>query len=353
MRANWKYIITAFLGLLLVGFIALRITQRDSSNDPSRRPSPLVKVVKPSRENMKLKLTFNGDVLPIQQAYIFSKVNGTLERIYADMGEPVKQGKLLAIIDSTEYAQQVLQTSATYENAQTSFERMKKLFEQNLVAKQDYDNAVAAFTVAKANYETAKTKLGYCRITAPFSGIITRRFLDPGAVVTSTNATLFTLMDLDWVKIIISVPEKNVSSLGNVKSAEILVDALPGKVFSGKVSRLSQAIDLTTRTMPVEVDVENASHFLKPGMFATVNLLVDEHENAVVLPVQTLLSDEGGRFVFIVDSSEAKKVYVKAGWEINNRMEILDGLNGEEQVVESGQQQLRDGVQVKIVGHTQ
>jgi len=353
MKVNRKTIIIAFLGILLVGFMVLRIAQRSSGDDPSRRMAPLVVTVKPSQENLVRTLTYNGDVLPFQQAYIFVKVTGALERVYVDMGDFVKQGRLLATIDSTELVQQVLQTSATYQNALINYNRTKELTAQNLLAKQDLDNASAAMTVAKANYDNAVTKLSYARITAPFSGIITKRNLDPGAVVTSNNSTLFTLMDLERVKVITSIPEKDVPTLEKVKSAQVTVDALPGRVFRGDVSRLSQAVDLNTRTMPVEIDIENASHELKPGMFATATLSAEEHKNVLVLPIQTVLTDDRGQFIFAVDSSKVKKVYVKPGWEINNRLEITEGLGGSEDVVVSGQQQLRDGIAVRVVGQTQ
>jgi membrane fusion protein (multidrug efflux system) len=353
MNVNRKTVFIAFLGLLVVGFVAFRIARRASSDEALRRPAPLVSTVKPTRENLVRTLTYNGDVLPYQQANIFAKVTGTLERVHVDMGDFVKQGTLLATIDSTELVQQVLQTSATYQNALINYERTKELAAQNLLAKQDLDNASAAMTVAKANYDNAVTKLSYARITAPFSGIITKRNLDPGAVVTSNNSTLFTLMDLERVKVITSVPEKDVPTLEKVKSAHVTVDALPGRVFRGEVSRLSQAIDLNTRTMPVEIDIQNPSHELKPGMFATVTLSAEEHKNALVLPIQAVLSDDQGQFTFVVQNSKVTKVYVKPGWEINNQLEITGGLSGSEDVVVSGQQQLRDGVAVRVAGGTQ
>jgi membrane fusion protein (multidrug efflux system) len=350
MKVNRKTVIIAFLGLLFVGFVLFRIIQRESGNEASRRPAPLVTTVKPTRENLVRTLTYNGDVLPFQQAYIYAKVTGTLERVFVDMGDFVRQGRLLATIDSTELVQQVLQTSATYQNALINYNRTKELTAQNLLAKQDLDNAQAAMTVAKANYDNAVTKLGYARITAPFSGIITKRNLDPGAVVTSNNSTLFTLMDLEHVKVITSIPEKDVPTLEKVRSAQVTVDALPDRVFRGEVSRLSQAVDLSTRTMPIEIDIENASHQLKPGMFATVTLSAEEHKNALVLPIQAVLTDDQGQFVFVAEGGKVKKDYVKSGWEISNRLEIVGGLTGGEDVVVSGQQQLREGVAVRIVG---
>jgi membrane fusion protein (multidrug efflux system) len=350
MKVNRKTIVIAFLGVLFVGFVLFRISQRESSDEGSRRPAPLVATVKPTRENLVRTLTYNGDVLPFQQAYIFAKVTGTLERVYVDMGDFVRQGKLLATIDSTELVQQVLQTSATYQNALVNYNRTKDLAVQNLLAKQDLDNAKAAMEVAKANYDNAVTKLSYARITAPFSGIITKRNLDPGAVVTSNNSTLFTLMDLERVKVTTAIPENDVPTLERVKSAQVTVDALPDRVFRGEVSRLSQAVDLNTRTMPIEIDIENASHELKPGMFAAVALSAEEHKNVLVLPIQAVLTDDQGQFVFVAEGGKVKKDYVKPGWEINNQFEITGGLAGNEDVVVSGQQQLRDGVAVRIVG---
>ena len=151
------------------------------------------------------------------QAGIFSKVSGNLESIYTDMGSNVFSGQLLATIDSTELYQQFQQTNATYQNARMTFDRVQQLIDKNLASKQDLDNADAAMKVAKANYEAAATRLSYARIIAPFSGIITKRFLDPGALVAANNATLFTLMNLDRIKIIVNVPEKDVQFIYKVQ----------------------------------------------------------------------------------------------------------------------------------------
>jgi membrane fusion protein (multidrug efflux system) len=349
MKTYRKPILFAALGLVFISFVVFRITQSSSSENPARQLLPLVKTIKPVRETITKTLTYNGDVLAYRQANIFAKVTGTLEAVYADIGDYTKEGQLLAVIDSTELAQQVLLTSATYENAMLNYDRARKLAEQNLIATQDFDNATAAMTVAKANYESAKTRLSYSRITAPFSGIITRRFLDPGAVITTSNPTLFTLMDLDRVKVVVSVPERDVPFVQKVKTASITVDALPGATFRGTLSRLSQALDMATRTMLIQIDVENRDHTIKPGMFATVTLFVDQHKNALLLPLQSVLADEKGRFIFALSTNKVKKIYVKSGWEVNNRLEILDGLAEGEDVVESGQQQLRDGSEVKVI----
>jgi membrane fusion protein (multidrug efflux system) len=302
----------------------------------------------PFRELVKSQLQFNGDVLAIGQAGIFSKVPGNLERIYADMGSKVYAGQLLATIDSTEYYQQYQQTNATYQNTRMTFERVQQLIEKSLSSKQDLDNADAAMKVARANFETAATRLSYARIVAPFSGIITKRFLDPGALVAANNATLFTLMNLDRVKIIVNVPESDIQSVYQVRTAQVTFDALPGKVFQGKVTRFSDALDLTTRTMDIQIEIENSAHIIKPGMFASVQMTVAEHQNAITIPTNAILKDDAGQYVFSLDESKAKRIRVKVGAELVERTEIVSGLTGNETVITVGQQFVKDGGQVNI-----
>ena len=337
-------------GLLIVAATAdvWRIVGARASSDSGRQLTPIVQVERPHRETIYYRLKFNGDVTPMQQANIYSKVNGNLERIFVDIGMKVSQNQLLALIDTAELSQQVQQTGATFQNAKINFERTKELSDQNLIAKQELDNADATMKVARANYETAATRLGYAKITAPFPGFITKRFLDRGANVKSNDATLFVLMEIDAMKIMINVLEKDIPLIAKGKKAVITVDAYPGKQFFGSVTRLSEAVDLSTRTMAVEIDIPNGDHYLKPGMFANVTLLVDEHKNALTIPTPALLKDEKGNFVFAVDGRIARRHYITFGGEQNARTEILSGLLDEDTVIFTGQQFVRDGGQVTI-----
>jgi membrane fusion protein (multidrug efflux system) len=346
-----KIWIFGFLVVIVLVIVVVFVfhTSRDSKTTEARRQmTPLVKVEKPIRELVKIELQFNGDVLAIRQAGIFSKVPGNLEHIYADMGSKVYAGQLLATIDSTELYQQYQQTNATYQNARMTFERVQQLIEKSLSSKQDLDNADAAMKVARANFEAAETRLSYARIVAPFSGIITKRFLDPGALVAANNATLFILMNLDRVKIIVNVPENDVQSVYHVRTAQVIFDALPDRAFQGKVTRFSDALDLTTRTMDIQIEIENAAHIIKPGMFATVQMTVAERQNAVTVPTNAILKDDVGQYVFVLDEHKVKRVRVQIGAELNEKTEVLSGLTGDETVVTVGQQFVKDGGQVTI-----
>ena len=341
-------IILAIIILSSIAIVVFKIISGTGSADQRRQSTPIVKVEQPRHETIIYVLKFTGDVAPIQQVNIFSKVSGNLEKVYADMGTYVQKGQLLAQIDTTEIYQQFQQMSATYQNAKLTFQRNNDLSEQNLIAKQDLDNAEAAMKVAGANFEAAKIRLDYARITAPFSGFITKRFLDPGALVTSNNATMFTLMDLNSMKIIVNVLEKDIPLIKIGKKGIITVDAFPGKEFHGTIARLSEAVDLSTRTMAVEIDIPNSDRLLKPGMFASVKLVVEERRNALTIPTQAILRDDKGYFVFIVNNKSAQRVAVLPGTEQDTRTEVLSGLTGNENIITTGQQFVKDSGQIII-----
>ena len=347
MKKNGKRLLVAAVLIVVLAVVAFKILGTKTDTGQKLKGPPRVTVVAARRESMVHALRFNGDVLPAQQAGVFAKVNGTLERCYADIGDRVAAGQVLARIDSTELAQQARQAAATWVNAGTAYARSKELADQNLVSKQDLDNAEAALKVARAVYDNARTRLGYASVAAPFAGYITKRFLDPGAVVTATNATLFLLADLEVVKVMVSVLEKDVPLVSKGMTATMTVDAYPGKIFRGNVARLSQAIDLGTRTMMVEIDVPNREHFLKGGMFATVDAIVAVHDTVITLPAEAVLKDGNSAYVYVADGSVARRVVVSTGIERDNRVEILSGVGDGQRVITSGQAMLRDGAPIQ------
>ena len=343
-----KIVITLAV-VVLLGVAAVKILNDQPSGAARRQNLPVVSVAKPTREQISQRIQLTGDVLPVQQANIFAKVSGTLDRVFVNIGSTVRAGQVLALIDTTELAQQLEQTEATYYNARVSFQRTQQLLQRNLVSKQDLDNAEALMKVASANFDNAKTRLAYARITAPFAGTITKRFMDPGAVVTTpTNATLFTLMDYDTVKVSINVLEKDLPQIHIGTRASISVDALPGKQLEGRVARLSQAVDLTTRTMSGEIDIPNVGLLLRPGMYAKIVLIVAERSNQVTVPTQALLQDDAGHFVFTSDHGVAHQVRVNVGIEQGDRTEILSGLKGDEDIIVIGQTLVKDGGQITV-----
>jgi RND family efflux transporter MFP subunit len=340
--------ILAIVVLAILAAAVLRIVTRRSGSSGRRQPITVVRTEQPSRETVAERLAYSGDIVSQQQANVVAKVSGTLEQVEVNMGSQVEQDQLLARIDETELTQQSQQASATWLAAQAAFKRKKQLLDSSLISPQDFESAEATMKTAEANYQTAQTRLSYARITAPFTGTVTKRYFDAGAIVTANSSTLFTLMDLDNLKVVINVLEKDVLRMSIGAGASVTADALPEDSLNGRIARLSEAVDPATRTMPVEVFVTDRSHRLKPGMYATVSLLVDEHPDAVTVPEQAALSDAAGSYVYIVESDTARRRTVQTGIRQDSRIEILSGLSGAESVVTAGQQAVRDNSPVIV-----
>lgn len=348
MRKRLALFVAGVVVLAIVAFAVVRIVTRRQASSGRRPNVPVVRVEAPSRDTVRRTIRYTGDVVPSQQANIVAKVSGTLDQIPVNIGARVSQGQLLAEIDATELAQQVELAGATFSTARSDYERARELLDRKLTSAQDFEKAEAQMKVARANHDAATTRLSYARITAPFSGIITRRFLDPGAVAIANSSTLFTLMDFDSVRVSINLLEKDVPVLTVGAPARVSADAFPNEFRAGRVGRLSQAVDPATRTMPAEVFVANQDLRLKPGMYVTVSLTLAEHPDAVTVPAQAVLNDTAGPCVYITADGKARRVPVTTGIEQGGRIEVVSGLAGTESVITAGQQFARDGSPVSV-----
>ncbi len=347
MKTKTKVFIFIF-AVVVIAAVVLRISVRNPRTDTRSRPPTLVKTEMPKRQTITRSLSLTGNVLPVRQAQVFARVYGNLQSVDANIGDYVHTDQVLARIDTTESNQQYLQAEATYQNTLGVYNRAKLLLEQNLISEQDFDNAKTNMEVAKENLEASRTRLDYAGITAPFSGFITRRYLDPGVLVTSANATLFTLVDLNTIKVIVNVLEEDVPAITDGLKAIVTVDALPGREFTGAVARMSEAIDLDTRTMPVEIDISNKDHVLKPGMFATASIIISSKDNALTVPTQALLKDAKGYYVLSADKGVARRLDVTPGSEQQSRTEIVSGISETDSIITTGQQFARDGERITV-----
>ncbi|MCE1187544.1 MAG: efflux RND transporter periplasmic adaptor subunit [Ignavibacteria bacterium] len=357
--------ITAIV-ILLVIIVIIRFQAGSSEANKKGGAAPAVSIGKPVRGEMEYTILLTGDVSPVKQAMIYTKVSGNIEREFVDIGSAVGQGQLLALIDTSIYSQNMkqaygsyLQAEANYINTKANYERNASLLNKNLIARQDLDNAKTAFDVAiaqrevsLANYKNTQTQLSYCKITAPFSGTITKRFYDAGTYVTAgqpTTSALFTLMDVNALKIMANIPERDIAAVAKVREADITVDALPDKHFSGKITKTSESVDLSTRTMVVQIDVNNPGHLLKPGMFANVTFVLDKKENTLKLPTESVQKDEKGWFVYTLPDSTVHKQYIQIGLRQEKEVEIISGVTENDKVVVAGQTLIKDKMKVRVV----
>jgi membrane fusion protein (multidrug efflux system) len=354
MNKNVRNTLLVVAALLVVGFIVYRIATIEPPAAKKQLIPPVV-VALPERTDITYKLEYDGDVIPILQANVFSRVSGLLQSLYTDMGKTVRANQLIALIDTAAAYQTMMQSEAAYYNAKATEARTRMLFGKQLAAQQDLDNAEATLRSTEASYEANKVLLDYCRIRAPFYGYVTKRWLDPGSVVTSnpivgnSNSTIFTIMDIDTVKIDINVLDRDVEKIPGVKRASATIGVINGREFQAFVSRSAHAVSTTTRTMPVEILIPNKDESIKPGEFARVTLVLGESPQAITVPAAAVLHDNVGQYLYIVDDSVAKRRDIQAGVSENGRLEILSGLDGTERVIITGQTFVRPNGKVLIV----
>jgi membrane fusion protein (multidrug efflux system) len=311
-----------------------------------------VQVMKPTRRELVYTVTLPANISPLYQTTLYAQVSGYLKWIGPDKGDAVKKNQVLAIIDAPEVEEQYQQAQTDYYIKKLTADRLAKVLKESpdVIAKQDVDVAEAAAQGAKHLMDQRAALRSYTKVHAPYAGIITARFADPGALIQIATASsagaipLFTIMDLDTVRIYTNVPQEDSPWVvpGKTK-ATVSVIGLEGRSFTGTVTRSTLALDPSTRSLLVEIDLPNPDHALRPGTFVEVSLGLREIPNALVLPPQAVISGPTGKSVFIIEAGHAKPVPVQAGISDGRWMEITSGLSGDEDVVVVGKRQLLAG----------
>ena len=371
------------LVIALVGVGAWQLTMSVSKGNGKKARTITVGVAQPLRQDYTVKLSYTADIKPYQQVNIFPRVNGYISKIHVEQGDLVKAGQLLVEIDHAEFTQQVAQAraniraaranvvrqEATLANAKLALDRALALIKNELIAQQQVDDAQAAYDVARAQLEALKAQvqqvdvalsqaelnLEWSYIRAPFAGVIARRNQDVGtyfntfAASSPTGVAPLLLHDIHAVRIFIEVVEKDSPLVKVGAPAEVTTDAYPGRVFTGLVSRVVQALDPTTRTMTVEVELPNPDRILKGGMFARVDLQVATRPNAILIPVDALTRLEEAQYVYVVRDGKAMQVPIEVGGRVDGLVEITKGLRGDEQVIVSGKDLVTTGAEVEAV----
>jgi len=298
-----------------------------------------------------------GEIKPYQQATLYAKVGGYLKTISVDKGEQVKEGALLAEIEVPELLAERARYRAEVEVAAIDYKRLNESQQKapDLVIPQTVDDARGKLDIAKANLEGTETLLNYARIVAPFSGMITRRMVDPGAFIpaatsgsTAQNAAIVTLTDFNQVRLQVAVPEVEASLIATDQPVELTVDGLPGRSFEGKVTRFAYALDEASKTMLVEIELPNPKLELRPGMYAIVKIGIERKEDALLIPVDALVTEKAGASVFLLAENKAKKTRVQTGFNDGTQVEIASGLQPNQQVILVGKRTLSDGQPVKV-----
>ena len=326
------------------------------------------------RADIAEQLQLVGNLVGAASVEVAPKINGRLRQIDARLGDPVARGQEVARVEDDELRQQVNQAEASFEVARatvrqreadlvlarTNRERSQNLFARDLLSHQDLDDAEARYQAAnaqldlsRAQFDEAGARLEELRINlentvmlSPVDGFIGRRYLDPGAYVTS-NTAVVSVVDISLVRLVANLVERDLRLVQEGAVARIEVDAFPSESFVGRVARIAPILDPATRTAEIEIEVPNPDFRLKPGMYARVRLVVGSKPQALAVPREAVVIRTSARGVFLVDERggppRAQFVALVTGLEDELHVEVLDGLSEGDRVVTTGAAGLQHG----------
>jgi len=319
-------------------------------------PGTPVQTIHPKRGVIVRRITLPGNVMAYQEATLYAKVSGYLKTINVDKGDAVKEGDLLAEIEAPEMLADLVKEKAEAEAAQLDYKRVTEAQKKasDLVMPQTVDAAKAKSGVAIAGVQRIETLLSYAKITAPFSGVITKRWVDPGALIpaptssaAAKSAAVVTLMDFSTVRIDVAIPDTEAPLVKKDLPVKMTVSELPGRTFQGTITRFSYALDESTKTMTTEIDIPNLDMILRPGMWASVEIELQKKENALLIPAEALVTEKNKNSVFVARDDKAQKVSVTTGFDDGVNVEILKGCAPGDAIIVAGKQSVTDGQKVQ------
>src|ERR1700688_2015526 len=330
-----------------------------------------VSVVSPKQTAPAQEIILPGNVQPFITSPIYARTNGYLRKWYVDIGGRVKQGQLLAVIETPEVDQQLQQARSNLLTAQANLElaaitktRYQGLLKSNAVAQQDVDNAVGTYNANKAIVEADQAAVeqysalvSFEKVYAPFDGVITARNTDIGDLINSgsgggVKTDLFHVAQPGTLRVYVNVPEEYSQGIKTGMTADLSLAEFPGRTFQGKLVRTADSINLTTRTLLIEVDVANPAGTLLTGSYAEVHLAVPTHVSTFLLPVNTLLFRSEGLRVGVVKDGKVVLTPVTPGHDFGDQIEIVSGLHANDQVIINPPDSIVAGQGVQIVQAT-
>src|ERR1700676_476691 len=397
-------VLVVVVGVGAAGIVAdWRLAASPSPVNSTKTDSPpRVEIVHPRRATVAQRLQTNATLEAFEETDLFAKASGYLSDVRVDIGDHVKAGQVLAVIDVPEMKQELAEAKAQLESKRSSLESARRQLDHNKadvalqnalakdrgqlgegrqfitartfhqvhanaeiakadlgVAEANRDLAANQVDVAAATVEKIKTLLAYTQIVAPFDGVVARRQVNRGDLVQAATATrttpsagsLFTVQRIDTIRVFCDVPENDVPHLHVGDPAIVKPSGFDGKPFIGKVTRFSLRLDPETRNMRTEIDLPNPNEQLYPGTYAEVSLEMNRRPDALTVPIAAVGSDGDGNFVYTITDNRITRLAVETGLTDNDRVEVTAGLSEETPVVAStkGVPPLRTAVQPQMV----
>jgi RND family efflux transporter MFP subunit len=371
---RWLGVAIALLvvaGLLVSGILSRVKARTTLKAETAQVALTAVSVVSPKQSAPAEEIVLPGNVQPFITSPIYARTNGYLKKWYFDIGAHVKKGQLLALIETPEVDQQLQQARSNLSTAQANLElatitktRYQGLLKKHAVSQQDADNAVGTYNANKAIVQADQAAMdqyaalvSFEKVYAPFDGVITARNTDIGDLINSGSTAnvktdLFHIAQPGTLRVYVNVPEEYSRGIKVGMTADLALAEFPGRTFQGKLVRTAEAINVTTRTLLVEIEVANPTNTLLTGSYAEVHLKVPTQSSMFIIPVNTLIFRSEGLRVGVVKDDKVTLTSVTPGHDFGNQIEIVAGLKPEDQIIINPPDSVVTGQQVQIVQAT-
>ncbi len=321
-----------------------------AASDEATKRTPLVSVVMVKALGDTNGLTLPGQISPYRETSLYARTQGFVRKRFVDLGSIVRRGQLLATVEAPEIEQDIARAQADLQLAQANLDRVKSVTLPGAIAQQDIDTRQSAVNVGQAGLRRIQALKGLQEVHAPFNGMITARNAEVGNLVQAgTGLPLFTLSQLDTLRVYVDVPQTYYQAIKIGMPAVVTVPEMKGRTFTGKVVRTSGTLRTQSRTLLVEVAIPNQKRELVAGLYGTVKFPAKVANPPVIIPANTLMvTSEGARVVLITPNNLVKITPVTLGRDFGTTLEVVGGLSGNERLVSNPTDQLQDDAIVRI-----
>ena len=282
------------------------------------------------------------------QTDVFPRIQGIVKKINHDEGDYVKSGQTLMELEADEYVLSEKRARLNHKKQEANFERLKAMFSEDLLSKEEFEQARYATEGLEIDWEQAKLNLSYTKIKSPISGVIGDRFRKPGDRIQPADK-LFSVINTKEMIAVVYVPEKEIRNVHKGQTAFITSDNLKNEKFTGWLKRVSPVIDPLSGTFKVTIGVKNVDNTLRAGMFVNAFIVTDVHENAILIPKTAIVYENEAMSIFVVRDSIAHKITLDVGFQDHEKIESINAIHEGDKVIVVGQAGLKDQTKVKIV----
>lgn len=351
MKRFNNYLVISVIGILTFSSYSCNIeTQAENMEEVDSTAAIPVEMASATRGTISAYYSTTATLEAEDEAMVVAKVQGIVKELNVEEGDFIKAGEVMTRLEDEQLAIETSRAKANMDRLYNEYQRNKELYERELISAEQYENAKFEYESQKAEYDLAQLRLEYSQIKAPISGIVSQRLVKVGNMV-NTDQEVFKITDFDPLLAILHVPEHEMAKIKKNQEAVIRVDAIPNETFSGRVLRISPVIDSESGTFKVTVAVHDNSHQLKPGMFGRVRIVYDTRPNALMIPKEAVMNEDGANSVYVLSNNLVFRRMIQTGYENGAHIEILEGLVDGDSVVTIGQSSLQDSALVQVVSY--